>query len=90
MEPVLDGDATTLSKEEEITITSQFSYTYKFRSLKGATEYHHEHVDLPGHHAVHGEEEESNTSDRPTAMLLPGTALRVGMVDDRCIRKDMV
>lgn len=80
IEPLLDGgdaSAKTMSEKEASTITSQFSYTYKFRSLKGATEYHNEHIDadhLPGHHAVHGQEkEDSKTADRPSTVLLPGT-----------------
>lgn len=49
------------------SLTSQFAYTYKFRSLKGATEYHTEHQD--------GEEKEDKGSKREnaiTSMLLPG------------------
>lgn len=49
------------------SLTSQFAYTYKFRSLKGATEYHTEHQD--------GEEEEDEGDKKAAAassMLLPG------------------
>lgn len=52
------------------SLTSQFAYTYKFRSLKGATEYHTEHQD--------GEEEDNlkGKGDKKAAavssMLLPG------------------
>lgn len=48
------------------SLVSQFAYTYKFRSLKGATEYHTEHQE--------GEEkdEDSKRADAVTSMLLPG------------------
>lgn len=51
------------------SLTSQFAYTYKFRSLKGATEYHTELQD--------GEEKNrENGGKRAAAMnsvLLPGS-----------------
>ena len=55
--------------EQLASLTSQFAYTYKFRSLKGATEYHTEHQD--------GEEEEDKGNGAKKAaainsMLLPG------------------
>lgn len=60
--------------------TSQFAYTYKFRSITGATEYHTDHTaDVPHHHAAHGEEHGKGGSE-PAAktMLLPGVCQDYG------------
>lgn len=60
--------------EFAVQTTSQFAYTYKFRSTTGATEYHTDHTaDVPHHHAAHGEEHDQEAS-KPAAktMILPG------------------
>lgn len=52
------------------SLTSQFAYTYKFRSLKGATEYHTEHQD-----GEEKDEDKGKGSKRAAvvnSMLLPG------------------
>ena len=82
--PHIDGRASEKSpssssspeSEKPATLTSQFSYTYKFRSLEGDTEYHMEQVDgdHPLHHAAHDQEkDDSKSSGRPNTLVLPGT-----------------
>ncbi len=48
------------------SLVSQFAYTYKFRSLKGATEYH------TVHHEGEEKDEDSKRADTVSSMLLPG------------------
>lgn len=59
-----------------LATTSQFAYTFKFRSLKGFTEYHHHRdADAPDHHAAVGEEHgvEGEAAQGQPSQLLPGT-----------------
>lgn len=55
--------------EQPTSLTSQFTYTFKFRSLKGATEYHTEHEEGEGK----GKQDGSRRAAALNAMLLPGS-----------------
>lgn len=54
-------------------LTSQFAYTFKFRSMKGLTEYHRERdASVPHHHAAHGEEDGAEEPASVPSTVLPG------------------
>lgn len=57
--------------EQVTSLTSQFTYTFKFRSLKGSTEYHTEHEEGEG--KGKGKEEGSRRAAALNSMLLPGS-----------------
>ncbi|CAN0190766.1 unnamed protein product [Scytosiphon promiscuus] len=56
--------------ERLTSLTSQFTYTFKFRSLKGSTEYHTESEEGEGE--GEGKEEGSRRAAALNSMLLPG------------------
>lgn len=59
------------TRRDATVTTSQFAYTFKFRSLKGFTEYHRgTDADDPEHHAAHGEER--GEEETPPTQVLPG------------------
>ncbi|CAM9204184.1 unnamed protein product [Sphacelaria rigidula] len=59
------------TRRDATVTTSQFAYTFKFRSLKGFTEYHRgTDADDPEHHAAHGKER--GEEETPPTQVLPG------------------
>lgn len=52
--------------EDHSTLSSQFAYTYKFRSLKGSTEYHTEH------HEGEDKDKDARRTSMMHSMPLPG------------------
>lgn len=79
VDPPLDGARWGPARLEEAidaVVTSQFAYTFKFRSMKGYTQYHREHqARVPDHHAPHGvdkEAKDSKDSGSTKYNILPG------------------
>lgn len=67
VDPPLYGSrwgAARLERAIDAVVSSQFADTFKFRSMKGHTQYHREHeARIPDHHAAHGEDEDEAAKD---------------------------
>ncbi|CAN0202030.1 unnamed protein product [Ectocarpus sp. 12 AP-2014] len=72
--PLPKGKGEEAKQQQHSSLTSQFTYTYKFRSLKGLTEYHtdHEEGEEQAKEADKGSTKDGGVNSIVNSVLLPG------------------